>query len=425
MTEQTKVTQIVDHLFRHEAGKMIAVLCIFFGFSEVAIAEDIVQETLLTAFERWKLEGIPSNPQAWLYQVAKNKALNYVKRAQNFDKNIAPNISYAIENEQLASKKLDDFFLENEIEDAQLRMMFACCHSDIPNDTQLILMLKTLCGLSVAEIAAALLSQEDAIAKRLYRAKEKIKKERISLEVPEGTALVERLDAVLKAIYLLFNEAYKSTSTNTVIRRDLSDEALRLGVILAARPLAIKGYDMPKINALMSLMCFHAARFDARLDASGHIILLENQDRSLWNSYLITQAYAYFNASAVGNSYSEYHIEAAIASYHAQAKTFEATNWQAIFYCYNLLFSIKPTAIVAFNRAIALFYVEGAKVGIEALLNIEGLDKNHFYHTALGDFYQKDNQLPKAKNAYQLALQFAFLEAEKKVIVEKMALLNR
>ena len=301
---------------------MVAVLTKAFGLSHIELAEDIVQETLLTAFETWKIKGIPDNPEGWLYRVAKNRTLTYLKREQNFQKNIAPNVAYSIESEHFISERFEELFLENEIEDAQLRMMFACCHPSVPADSQLILMLKTLCGLSISEIAAALLSQHDSIAKRLYRAKEKIKQENLSLDVPVGSELVERLDAVLKAIYLLFNEAYKSTSTDTIIRRDLSDEALRLGAILAARPLSIESYNMPKINALMSLMCFHAARFDSRLDTDGNIILLENQDRSLWHPFLTKQAYSYFKASATGNELSEYHIEAAIASYHAKAETF-------------------------------------------------------------------------------------------------------
>jgi RNA polymerase sigma factor (sigma-70 family) len=420
MAENNNISKMVDHLFRHEAGKMVSVLTKFFGLSQVELAEDMVQETLITAFETWKLKGIPDNPQAWLYQVAKNKILTYLKREQHFQKNIAHNLVYSIENEPSIHSKLDDFFLENEIQDAQLRMMFACCHPSVPPDLQLILMLKTLCGLSIKEIANALLSQEDTVAKRLYRAKEKIKQEGITLDVPVGNEVAERLDAVLKAIYLLFNEAYKSTSTDTVIRKDLCDEALRLGAILATYPLSIDGYNLPKINALMALMCFHAARFDSRLDAVGNIILLENQDRSRWNDYLIKQAYSFFKASSTGKDISEYHIEAAIASYHIQAGSFEKTNWQAIYYCYNLLYSIKPTPIVAFNRAIARGFMDGAKAGIETLLDIEDLEKNHFYHTALGDFYAKDKQFGKAKKAYELALKFVVLEVERRVIVGKL-----
>ncbi len=431
MADSNNISKIVDHLFRHEAGKMVAVLTKFFGLPYVELAEDIVQETLITAFETWKLKGIPDNPQAWLYQVAKNKVLTHLKRARNFNLNIAPNIVYTIDNQNIIHTKITDIFLDTEIEDAQLRMMFACCHPSIPADLQLILILKTLCGLSIKEIANALLSQEDTVAKRLYRAKEKIKQEGITLDVPVGNEVVERLDAVLKAIYLLFNEAYKSTSTDTVIRQELSDEALRLGALLAARPLPIEGYNVPKINALMALMCFHAARFDSRLDDLGNIILLENQDRSLWNGYLIQKAYAFFKASSTGADLSEYHIEAAIACYHTQAPSFDKTNWQAIFYCYNLLFSIKSTPIVAVNRAIAKGYTEGAKAGIDALLDVvtpsrddnnivKGLEKNHFYHTALGDFYAKNKEMTKAKAAYELALTFVVLEVERKVITDKL-----
>ncbi len=421
MAEQPPVHQLVDHLFRREAGKMVAVLTRVFGLNNIELAEDVVQETLLIAYQAWKLKGVPDNPQSWLYRVAKNQALTHLRRKQHFQATIAPNLIHAVENGGTNEQALGELFLETEIEDAQLRMMFACCHPAIAPDVQLILILKTLCGLHISEIAAALLSQEDTIAKRLYRAREKIRQEGISLEVPVGAALATRLDAVLKAIYLLFNEAYKSTSTETVIRTDLSEEALRLGVLLAARPLAVEGYNMHKINALMALMCFHAARFPGRLDVNGQIILLEHQDRSSWDTFLTRQAYAYFKASASGNELSEYHIEAAIASYHAQAPDFAATNWKAIFHCYNLLLSVKPSPIVAFNRAIALGYAEGPKSGIEALLNVSGLERSHLYHTALGDFYQKNDQPEKARAAYELALKFAYLAAEKKVIGDKLA----
>jgi RNA polymerase sigma factor (sigma-70 family) len=415
------VAPAVDHLFRREAGRMVAVLNKLFGFAQAELADDIVQETLLTALETWKYKGLPDNPQAWLYRVAKNKALNHLRRGQHFDQNIAPNIAHALQHQQANAEVLDTFFLEQEIQDAQLRMMFACCHPALAPDVQLILMLKTLCGLSVKEIAAALLSQEDAVAKRLYRAKEKIRTEQIDLEVPVGAVLGERLDAVLKAIYLLFNEAYQSTSSDTVIRRDLCEEALRLGVLLADHPQPVPGYDLPKINALLALMCFHAARFDSRLDAAGGIILLEHQDRTNHDPVLIKKGYEFFNRSIGGPVVSEYHIEAAIASYHVKAPQFAETNWQAISYCYNLLYSIKPTPVVAFNRAIALGYADGPRAGIAALLAVEGLERNHFYHTALGDFYQKNGETGKARAAYILALQFVHLATERNIIMQKYA----
>jgi RNA polymerase sigma factor (sigma-70 family) len=411
----TDIHQTLDHLFRHEAGRMVAVLTKLFGLQQVEIAEDIVQETLVAALETWRFKGMPDNPRAWLYRVAKNRALDYLRRVQNFEKQIAPNVAFALENAEKTQSLLDDFFLETEIEDAQLRMMFACCHPSVSVDNQLVIILKTLCGLSIGEIATAFLSSEDTIAKRLYRAKERIKTERLTFDVPVGNDLTERLDAVLKAIYLLFNEGYYSAADDQLLRRDLCFEALRLGVLLSKHPLS----NLPKTNALMALICFQAARFDARFDADNHIILLENQNRQLWSKALTSQAYHYFKAAQTGETLSTYHIEAGIASYHAQSPSFEATNWQAIFYCYSLLYQMQPSPIVALNRAIALGYTEGVQKGIEAILKIEGLDKNHFYHTALGDFYKKMEQNEAAQKAYATALSLVKRDSERRLIEEK------
>lgn len=416
MSQSTDIQQLVAHLFRHEAGKMTAVLTKLFGLPHVELAEDIVQETLVAALETWKIKGIPDNPRAWLYKVAKNRTLNALRRQQHFDKNIAANITFSLENDQKTQAQLDTFFLETEIDDALLRTLFACCTPSVSPDSQLILMLKTLCGLTIAEIAAAFLSNTDTIAKKLYRAKEKIKKENIALDVPTGKDLVERLDAVLHAIYLLFNEGYFSTSNNLVIRQDLCDEALRLGVLLAKHPLS----NTPKTNALMALMCFQAARFDARLDSDGHAILLENQDRSLWNQAFIHLGYDYFKKTTTGTTISTYHLEAAIASYHAHAMSFDTTNWQAIYYCYNLLFELNPTPIVALNRAIALGYTEGVSRGIAALTSLKGLEQNPFYYTALGSFLQKNGDVKAALEAYEMALTLTPLESGKRFILLKI-----
>jgi RNA polymerase sigma factor (sigma-70 family) len=420
MSETTDIPQLVAHLFRHEAGKMTAVLTKLFGLPNAEFAEDIVQETLVAALETWKLKGIPENPRAWLYKVAKNRTLDVLRRRQHFHKNISPDIFFALDDEEKTQTQLDNFFLETEIEDALLRTLFACCSPSITNDVQLILMLKTLCGLTIQEIATAFLSNPDTIAKKLYRAKEKIKTDNISLDVPTGDDLILRLDAVLKAVYLLFSEGYYSTSTDRVIRRDLCEEALRLGVLLAHHPLS----NAPKTQALVALMCFQTARFDARLDADGNAILLENQDRSLWNQPLIALGYAYFKKTMVGTEVSNYHLEAAIASYHTQATSFETTNWQAIFYCYNLLYERNPSPIIALNRAIALGYTEGSSQGITALEKIVGLEKNPFYYTALANFLQKNGDAQSAKQAYQTALTYTHLESEKRFIGLKIKALE-
>ena len=416
MPVQQPVQQTIEHLFRHESGKMLSVLVRLFGLRQVEVAQDIVQETLIAALEHWKLKGIPENPRAWLYRVAKNKTLDLLRRERNFQDNIAPNISAALRQETDEQRWLDDFFLDTEIDDAQLRMMFTCCHPAIPPSSQLVLILRTLCGLSTAEIAAAFLVPEDTVAKRLYRAKEKIREENLTLEVPTGAGLTERLDAVLQAIYLLFSEGYKSASSDLVIRRDLCAEALRLGDLLTRHPVS----NVSKTHALQALMCFNASRFDARLDDAGGIILLENQDRSRWNRLFLSLGYQHLTLAATETEICEYHVEAAIASYHASALTFEATNWQAIFYCYNLLFKINPSPFVALNRAIALGYAEGPQKGIEALEKIEGLEKNHLYYAALGDFYRKLGAVENANNAYEMALKYAVIGAEREVILGKM-----
>lgn len=416
MSEPIDIQQLIAHLFRHEAGKMTAVLVKLFGLSHVELAEDIVQETLVAALETWKIKGVPDNPKAWLYKAAKNRTLDTLRRQQYFDKNITPNIVFSLENEEKTQSQLDVFFLDTEIEDAVLRTLFACCTPSVSDDVQLILMLKTLCGLTIAEIAAAFLSNSETIAKKLYRAKEKIKKEKITLDVPTGEDLIPRLDAVLKAIYLLFTEGYHSTSNDLVIRRDLCDEALRLGILLAQHPLS----NTPKTNALVSLMCFQVARFDARLDSDGQPILLENQDRSLWHQGFIKLGYDYFKKTTAGTTISTYHLEAAIASYHAQATHFEATNWQAIYYCYNLLFDLNPSPIVALNRAIALGYTEGSSRGIAALKSLNGLEQNPFYHAALGNFLQKKGDSKAALDAYKKALDLTHLNSGKRLIELKI-----
>lgn len=417
MAEQP-IQHTLEHLFRHESGRMLAVLSKLFGLHQVEIAEDIVQETLLSALEAWKLKGIPENPRAWLYRSAKNRAIDYLRRERNFKERIVPTL---LQRGQDADHHwLDGYFLDQEIEDAQLRMMFAVCHPAIPLEAQLALMLRTLCGLSTEEIAVAFLLSSDSIGKRLYRAKEKIRQEKLSLEVPAGAEIVERLDAVLHAVYLLFNEGYKSASDDTVVRRELCAEAIRLGALLARHPLS----NTPKTHALLALMCFHASRLDTRLNPDGEIVLLEYQDRERWNRQMIALAYEHFTKSSQGEAISTYHLEAAIASYHAAAPSFSQTNWQAIFYCYNLLLKMQPSPIVALNRAIALGYAEGPVAGIEALTKIEGLTQHYLWHTALGDFYEKKGDMMGALAAYQSALGLVTLPAEQRVIMEKMKKVN-
>lgn len=410
-----QLNQLVSHLFRYEAGKMTAVLARMFGFDRIEVAEDIVQDTLLKALIEWRSQ-IPDNPSAWLYKVAKNKALDLLRREKLFNE-ISEELSHLSEKQDIA---LGNLFLNHEIEDSQLRMLFACCHPAIALESQITLSLKILGGLSAAEIARALLTSEETINKRLYRAKEKIRSEHIVLEVPQSKELTTRLEAVLKIIYLIFNEGYSSCHPDYVIRQDLCEDAIRICLLLTGNTLT----NLPKTNALMALMCFQTARFPARLDDNGAIILLKDQDRSLWNSFMTSRAYQFFRSSSVGNEISEYHIEAAIASYHASAGSFEKTNWEVILRLYNLLADIKPTPFVFMNTAIVKGYVHGAKAALEELDKIKTLNQNYIYHTAKGDFYAELNDRHSAWQCYEKALRLITSDPERRLLEKKLTLLK-
>lgn len=395
---------------------MAAVLTRLLGFEHYELAEDIVQDTLLKAMSVWKLKGPPENPSAWLHTVAKRKAID-VLRSQKLHNKIHSEIADAMRSEWTLAPAVNHFFLENEIEDSQLRMMFACCHPSIPYESQLALTLKTLCGLSVGEIARNFLTHEETIAKRLYRAREKIREEQISLDAPPPASLPGRLDAVLHAIYLLFNEGYNSSHADRLIRDELSGEAMRLGVLLTRNALT----DLPGTRALLALLCFQASRTEARLDADGQIILLQDQDRSKWSQMLIQRGEYYLARAAEGEDISEYHLEAVIASCHARAASFEETDWVTIYALYKSLTVIKPGPITALNKAIAAGYAQSPRHGLEELLQVQGLDENHLYHAALGDFYMKCAEPESARRCYEQALAQTPSRSEQALLKKKLA----
>jgi RNA polymerase sigma factor (sigma-70 family) len=411
----SNVNQLVEHLFRHEAGKLTAVLTRLFGFPNYDIARDIVQETMLAALQNWSLHGIPDNPTGWLTTIAKNKTLDMLRRQKKMQ-SFAPALISDYESDEAMQNHLDSVFLDKEIEDSVLRMMFACCHPSLPIEAQITLILRTLCGLTIPEISSAFLSNDENINKRLYRAKDKIRTEKITLDVPTGQALLPRLDAVLKAVYLLFNEGYQSKSADAPVRHDLCSEAMRLTYLLIKQPIT----DLPKTNALLSLMCLQASRLDARQDANGNLVLLQHQDRQRWDQTLIERGIHFLNRASQGQDFSTYHLEAAIATYHAQATSFEQTNWQAILYLYKLLEQTAPSGVVSFNRAIATGFARGPKQGIEALLALPSTVHSHYYYVALGDFYVQLSELSTAKTHYETAIQQATSKAEWKLIWDKI-----
>jgi RNA polymerase sigma factor (sigma-70 family) len=413
MTSSTQINQLVDHLFRHESGKMIAVLSKFLGLQNLETAQDIVQDTLLQAMNSWSYGGLPENPSAWLYRVSKNKAIDFLRRQKKF-REISPKYSYLLQYDH--SSSTNELFLEDEIQDSQLRMIFACCHHSIPVESQIALALKTLCGLSVSEIARAFLTGEETISKRIYRAKEKIKAENISLDLPSPNALPSRLDAVLQSLYLLFNEGYNSSNSDRLIRDDLCENAMRLNFLLTQHPST----NLPSTMALLSLECFQASRLEARLDDRGNIILLKYQDRKKWYRPLMEKGFALLEASIIPGETSVYHVQAAIASLHASANSFEETDWRSIHDLYKKLHSMQPDPVVELNKAIASAYAIDKPTALNEMLQIRGLENYYLYHTSIGEIYFELDQPQIAKKYYQRALELTASRPEQQLLADKI-----
>jgi len=409
--------KLVDHLFRHEAGKMIAILTRLFGMKHIDLAEDVVQEAFLKAMQTWAYENIPNHPAGWLMQVAKNKAIDLIRRKQSAIQ-YSKELSLHLDNQ--SDENLEDFFLENEIADSQLRMIFACCHPSLSPDDQLAFTLRTVSGFGAAEIARALITSESVIQKRLYRAKQFLRQKNIQLEIPAGNDLDSRLEIVHTVIYLIFNEGYNSIKTDELIRKDLCAEAMRLCKLLSEHPSGQK----PSTFALLSLMCFHASRFDSRLDEENEIILLENQDRSKWDKQLISLGYHYLSLSSEGTDLSIYHIESAIAAEHCLSLSFRETNWRHMLRLYDLLLMHKRTPVVLLNRAIVVAQAGEPVKAIDEVLNIPGivhlLESQYIYCAVLGNLYLQSGKMDDAKIMLQKAYALTSSLAEKKLIAGKI-----
>ena len=407
----------VDHLFRQESGKMVSVLTRIFGFPNIEQAEDIVQDTILKALEIWKWGKVPENPQAWLYRAAKNKAIDLIRR-EKLKYKIENELAILLKSEYSLAPIVNEMFTEGEIKDSQLRMMFACCHPSISPEAQITLILKTLCGLSIREIANAFLTIEDTIHKRLYRTKEKLREENISFDFPAGPSLESRTEAVLKTLYLLFNEGYRSSHPEKFIREDLCEEAMRLTILLSENSKTC----LPQTYALLALMCYQASRFSSRVDDQGFIVLLKDQDRSQWNKFLINKGNEYLHKASEGELIHEYHIEAGIASVHANAPTFEETNWKLILSFYDDLFARTNNPMVALNRCLVLSEIEGPHTAIKALLKLEWLRENCHYQTSLGELNLKSGNKPEAIKYFTKALSLTASVAEQELIGRKIKL---
>ncbi|MDA4133034.1 MAG: sigma-70 family RNA polymerase sigma factor, partial [Thaumarchaeota archaeon] len=339
--------ELVDHLFRREAGKMVSYLTRFLGLARLDLAEDVVQDTLCQALQAWPVHGLPENPSAWLMRAARNRAIDLIRRDNQFSY-FAPELTHLLKLRENHPEREPVF--EREIEDAQLRMMFSCCHPGLSTEVQVTLILKTLCGFSVAEIASALLTSEDSIEKRLGRARKLFRESGSFVEIADASEIPGRLEAVYQAMYLLFSEGYHGSQSERTIREDLCQEALRLAVLVSEHPQGAR----PRTFALLALFCFNAARLPGRVDAGGILLQMENQDRSKWDWALIGQGFRFLERSASDNMLSEFHLEAAIASLHSATETYRETDWNRIRELYDVLYQLKPAAIVALNRAIAV-----------------------------------------------------------------------
>lgn len=414
-----EVSELVDHLFRHAYGKLVAVLTARYGLSQLQQAEDIVQETLVAALHHWSMRGIPDRPEAWLMQVAKNRAINVLKQDRNRALLRAQHSS-ALEPESSASTEV---FLQSDIEDSQLRMVFACCHPEIAAEDQLALVLKSLCGFSSREIARALLVGQEAIDKRLYRARARIRSEGVTLEVPGGDELPARLQMVCLSLYVLFSEGYDSTESTDPIRVELCEEAMRLTALCCGRFV-----DEPALQALLALMHLQAARFGARLDEAGAPVLLEAQDRSLWDGRLIARGMQLLAASARGDELSRHHLEASIAAQHCLAPSFEQTDWPLILSFYDVLCARGDNPLFSLNRAIVLGYAQEAAAAVEALQRLSGqpkLARRPALHAALGEFHQKCGELENAREAFQRALGLARSSRDRAFFTARLAQLQK
>jgi len=420
LTKTSDINQLIDHLFRHQSGKMISVLTRVFGTENLELAEDVVQDSLIEAMEQWTYKGIPDNPSAWLYKVAKNKAINIINR-EKYKKQYSSDITHFLQSDWTAEPALEHFFSEQEILDDQLRMMFTCCHPSISTDSQVALTLKTLCGFSISEIAKAFLSNEENIHKRLVRARQKIREDKISFEVPYGSALEYRLQTVLETIYLLFNEGYSASVGADLIRNEICGEAIRLVEIIASHP-AIQ--NKSNVYALLALMQLNASRFNARQDKNGNILTLEEQNRSLWNYELMEKGFVNLEKSTAAEQISIYYILATISAYHCSAPNYQSTDWKSILALYDNLFQIDNSPIVLLNRAIALSKVHGAEKAIGELEKIkkdQALKSYHLLYSTQAAFYIELNQFSKAISTLETAIELAPLQTEKALLDKKLA----
>ena len=411
----------VEHLFRHESGRIVSYLTRLLGPEHMDLAEEVVQEALLKALQSWSYSGIPSNPAAWLLQVARNSALDAVRHRK-----VATDKEPALVAELTSASRMprpDDVAPDPNLRDDELRMIFMCCHPALSPEASIALSLKTVGGFSVREIASAFLADEATIAQRLVRAKRQIRDRGLSLDLPGGFDLRKRLDAVLDVLYLMFNEGYDTHQGEDLIRQDLCQEALRLAQLVAASSMS-----SPRVHALVGLMALQTARLPARTDGLGDLVLFDQQDRSRWDKHLINLGFYHFERSIAGKDISAFHVEAAIAATHTRAATTEETDWNLVLRLYGQLMELKPSPVVALNRSVAVARVHGAEAALAELdlLDEEPALKSYFLLPAVrGQLLAELNQREPAIAAYRRALELSCNAPERRFLERKIEQLQK
>ena len=398
---------------------MVATLTRIFGVHNLTLAEDVVQDAFCRALEVWKFRGVPDNPSAWLMATAKNRALDVLRRDRTV-RTFAPEVKRLIESKEMLDPAVEELFAPNAIKDDLLRMMFSCCHPRLREEAQVALVLQILCGFSVSEIASAFVSGHAAIEKRITRAKKILATSKKLFDVAAAAEFSARLPAVHRALYLLFNEGYHGASRETAVRVELCREAMRLTAMLLEHPLGTT----PATYALAALMCFDAARLPARVDASGDLSSLFDQNRSQWDQELVAEGLKLLELSATGTELTEYHVEAAIASIHSRAIRAEDTDWANIVSLYDTLMTIRPSPIVALNRAIAIAQNEGPERGLEEIRSISDRDRlaaYPFYSAALGELEFRRGRHETALEHFHEALALARNPMERRFLRKKIS----
>lgn len=413
---ESRVGRITDDLFRREGSRIVAMLTGHLGVQRMQLAEDVVQEALVRALQTWPYRGVPDNPAAWLVQTAKHLALDQLRREQRWHEK---QDGIAAAHERWLSSEPSETRDDGTFDDDTLRMMFVCTHPQLSDEARIALALRTLCGFSPAEIASAFLTTEAAVSKRLVRARQRIRELELPFVVPEPDELPGRLDGVMQTLYLMFNEGYKASSGGSLIREDLCREAIRLTSLLTLHPST----RLPKVHALLALMLLNAARFSGRTDVSGNPLRLSEQDRSSWDRNLIAEGIRQLGLAATGDQLSEYHLEAGIAACHCTAASDESTDWPRILLLYDRLLEMTGSPVVALNRAVAVWKVNGADAGLRALAEIKSrgvLDSYHLFHVVRGTFEAELGRRDEALIHFRKAESLANLPSDREFIAARI-----